>query len=157
MCRRCLAARHSWVCSGHAHTSWAVSGPLPHRKHCSCIYDGPPDRGQQGEVMEPYPRLCPGLQVHGSCRRALMGMERCMSPEVLPWAWSAGPSSDGRAPGVCRAMQRGPRCGCPGHLWVRHRVGYLNRATTSGRSSIHDPRLGVIFSTVCCALAAHSQ
>ena len=38
-------------------------------------------------------------------------------------------------------------------------MGYLNRATALGRSSIHGfgGGLGVIVSTVCCARATHSQ
>ena len=36
-CRRCLAGRHSWACIGHSHKCLAISRPLPHSRHCSCI------------------------------------------------------------------------------------------------------------------------
>ena len=39
----------------------------------------------------------------------------------------------------------GPLLGCPGHLWVRHRAGYLKCTTASALSSIHgSSRLGAM-------------
>ena len=37
-CRRCPAVRHLWVCTGHSHNRQAVFLPLPHSRHCTCIY-----------------------------------------------------------------------------------------------------------------------